>query len=176
MAKSFPFRLLKLSTPFLLLVMLSACNDELGPLHEPSGFSGVIRFKNWPPADSIREMRLVAFATPPTDSSGIIPLLLAGKAAVYPKLPGDYLPTLVDSLKYEFTTEQGTNLQVIEYPYVAIMYQYGPNIFADWRPAGVYSGRPDSFDPAPVRVLLHRVVEGIDISVDFNNLPPPPWR
>lgn len=164
--------------PLLLpgLISLVACNEELGPLHDPSGFSGVIRFKNWPPADSIREMRLVAFTVLPTDSSGVIPLLLAGKVAVYPAVPGDYLPTLVDSLVYVFSTVQGTNLRVTEYPYVAVMYQYGPNIFTDWRPAGVYSISPDSFDPAPVRVLLHRIVGGIDITVDFNSLPPPPWR
>lgn len=158
------------------LVALSSCNEELGPVHDPSGFSGVIRFHNWPPADSIREMRLVAFLVAPTDSAGIIPLLIAGQAAVFPPIGQDYLPTLVDSVTFEFTTDSGTNLQVSEYPYVAVMYQYGPNILHDWRPAGVYSGRSGSFDPAPVRVLLHRVTPGIVIDVDFANLPPIPWR
>ncbi len=166
----------RIGTLAALMLTALACNEELGPLHEPSGFSGVIRFHNWPPADSIWEMRIVAFAVLPTDSAGIIPLLLAGKAAAYPPVSGDYLPTLVDSVVYSFTTVSGTNLQVEEYPYVAVMYQYGPNIFHDWRPAGVYSGLVGSFSPAPLRVLLHRVTPGINIDVDFHNLPPIPWQ
>jgi hypothetical protein len=161
---------------WVLLFAFSGCNEELGPLHEPSGFSGVIRFTNWPPADSIREMRLVAFEVPPTDSAGIIPLLIAGTAAAYPPITQDYLPTLVDSVSYEFTTQVGTNLQVTNYLYVAVMYQFGPNILADWRPAGLYSTRLGSFEPAPLRVLLHRITPGVNIDVDFKNLPPIPWR
>jgi len=67
-----------------LLGLLAGCKEELGPLNEPSGFSGVIRFRNWPPASSIYEMRLVALEFAPTDSLSIISSLLAGKAAVYP--------------------------------------------------------------------------------------------
>jgi hypothetical protein len=160
----------------LVATLLAGCNEELGPLNEPSGFSGVIRFKNWPPATDIKEMRLVALEEIPKDSTSVIPLLLAGKAAVYPPLPGDYFQTLVDSIVYEFTDKSGTNLQVINYPYVAVWYQYGPNIFRDWRPAGVYSAAPESFNPAPVRVVLHRIVPNVTIQVDFKNLPPLPWQ
>ncbi len=165
-----------LAITWLVFLSMAGCDEELGPLHAPSGFSGTIRFKHWPPADSIREMRLVAFSVPPTDSAGIIPLLLAGKAAAYPPVNLDYLPTLVDSIPYEFTTETGTNLQVTTYPYVAVMYQYGPDILHDWRPAGVYAASSTSFEPASVHVLLHRITPGIDIAVDFTNLPPIPWR
>ncbi len=161
---------------FLAVFICDGCHEELGPLNEPSGFSGVIRFKNWPPATDIKEMRLVALEEIPRDSSGVIPLLLAGKAAVYPPLPGDYFQTLVDSIAYEFTEKSGTNLQVMNYPYVAVWYQYGSNILHDWRPAGVYSTGPGSFDPVPVRVLLHRITSHVDIQVDFKNLPPLPWQ
>ena len=161
---------------FAVAAFCVGCNEELGPLNEPSGFSGVISFKNWPPATDIKEMRLVAFEEIPTDSASVIPMLLAGKAAVFPPVPGDYFQTLVDSIPYVFTDKSGTNLQVKEYPYVAVMYQYGPNILRDWRPAGVYSKGPGMFDPAPVRVILHHVLTDINIRVDFNNLPPPPWR
>ncbi len=162
---------------FLLFVGLSAgCNEELGPLNEPSGFSGVIRFSNWPPATDIKEMRLVAFSEIPTDSASVIPMLIAGKAAVYPPVPGDYFQTLVDSIVYEFTDKSGTNLQVKNYPYVAVWYQFGPNILTDWRPAGVYTITPGTFTPAPVRVILHHVIPAINIHVDFKNLPPYPWQ
>ncbi|MGA9121556.1 MAG: hypothetical protein WB699_19475 [Bacteroidota bacterium] len=160
----------------LVLFGLGGCNEELGPLNEPSGFSGVIRFRHWPPVESIREMRLVAFESVPTDSGGIIPMLIAGKAAAYPPIGQDYLPTLVDSVHYEFTTAIGTNLQIKNYEYVAVMYQYGPNILSDWRPAGVFSSGPPASQPAAVRVILHHVIPNIDIQVDFDSLPPIPWR
>jgi len=161
---------------WFLVAMFVGCNEELGPLNEPSGFSGVIRFKNWPPATDIHEMRLVAFEEVPTDSASIIPLLIAGKAAVYPPLGQDYFQALIDSVQYEFTEKSGTNLQLRTYPYVAVMYQYGPNILTQWRPGGVYTTGPGPFDPAPIRVLLHRVQRNVDIQVDFDNLPLPPWR
>lgn len=159
----------------LFLVLYPSCDTGLTPLNEPSGFRGVVRFKNWPSADSVRELRIVAFESYPTDSSGIIPALLAGTAAVYPELERR-LPTFVDSIEYEFTTKNGLNLQLRNYVYIILAQQYGPNVFNDWRPAGVYAARPNSFDPAPVRVLLHRIVPNIDIDVDFNNPPPRPWR
>ena len=34
----------------------------------------------------------------------------------------------------------------------------------------------EAFEPAPLRVLLHRTTENVDIQVDFHNLPPVPWR
>ena len=159
----------------VLILFFSGCNTGLTPLNEPSGFRGIIRFKNWPPPDSIREIRLVAFETYPTDSAGILPTLLEGRAAVFPELERK-LPLFVDSLQYEFTTENGLNLQLKNYEYIILAVQYGPNVLSDWRPAGVYTSTPSTFDPTPVRVLLHRITPGIDIHVDFHNLPPRPWR
>ncbi len=158
-----------------LLFLSSGCDTGLSPLNEPSGFRGVIRFKNWPPADSVRELRIVAFESFPSDSAGIIATLLSGRAAVYPPLD-KRLPRFVDSLEYEFTTKQGLNLQLKNYEYVIVALQYGPNVLTDWRPAAVYATMLGAFDPAPVRVLLHRIAPNINIQVDFRNLPPRPWR
>jgi hypothetical protein len=158
-----------------LLLLMSACNEELGPLREASGFSGVIRFKNWPPADSVHDMRLVAFEGYPRDSAGILASLIAGHGAAFPAI-GTKFPSFIDSLPYTFTTSDGTNLKVTNYEYVIVAQQYGPNILTDWQPVGVYPVLPGSFVPAPVRVILHHVIPGIDISVDFHNLPPKPWR
>lgn len=155
--------------------LFPSCDTGLSPLNEPSGFSGVVHFRHWPPPDSVRELRIVAFERYPTDSAGIIAALLAGQAAVYPELERR-LPTFVDSIEYEFTTKKGLNLKVTNYEYVIVAQQYGPNVLTDWRPAGVYSARPHSFEPAPVRVLLHRIIPNINIDVDFNNPPPRPWR
>ena len=40
----------------------------------------------------------------------------------------------------------------------------------------VYPAVSGSFIPAPVRVILHHVIPGIDFRVDFHNPPPKPWR
>jgi hypothetical protein len=158
-----------------LTICCIGCDEGLAPLNEPSGFSGVISFRNWPPADSVRELRLVAFQEYPSDSSGIIPALLAGRAVIYPQIAEKGFRAFVDTIQYSFTT-RGTNLQVVTYNYVAVAWQYGSNVFADWRPAGVYTLQPGTFEPAPVHMLLHQITPNIDIQVDFHNPPPNPWR
>lgn len=162
--------------PFLFLG--PGCDKGLEPPTGETGFSGVIHFTNWPSADSVRELRLVAFEQFPSDSTGILTSLLTGRAALFPPdlSSKGSLPKFVDTAQYTFTTKNGINLQVQEYAYVVIAQQYGPNVFTDWRPAGVYTLKANSFDPTPVRVLLHRVVQNIDILVDFHNPPPKPWR
>jgi hypothetical protein len=134
-----------------------------------------MRFRNWPAPDSVHELRLVAFESIPTDSTSIFAALLSGTAAVYPALE-QRLPRFVDSIAYEFTTKSGINLKVTTYNYVIVAWQFGPNLFADWQPAGVYAREPNSFEPAPVRVLLHRITPNINIDVDFRNTPQWPWR
>jgi len=160
----------------LSLGFIAGCDKGLGPLNEPSGFSGVIHFKNWPADQStVLELRLVAFTAFPSDSVAIFPALLAGQAVVYPPVGATGFKKFVDTLHYAFTT-QGTTLQLTTYKYIAIAQRFGTNYFADWKPCGVYTLGPNAFDPAPVQVLLHRVIPNIDITVDFNNPPPKPWQ
>lgn len=163
----------------VFLLVLEGCHTGLAPINEPSGFKGVVRFTNWPPADSVRDLRIVAFESYPTDSANIITSLLNGTAAFYPDLGVRFetvFPRNAASASYEFTTKNGYNLQLKNYTYIILAQQYGPNVFTDWRPAGVYAVRPNSFEPAPVRVLLHQMIPNINIDVDFDNPPPRPWR
>jgi hypothetical protein len=166
----------------VLVLFSTGCDTGLGPPDSPSGFSGVIRFKHWPSADSVQELRMIAFPSYPSDSASILFDLLHGYAIVYPQIgkPNLLLDTTqhvrgADSICYAFTT-LGTTLQVGVYNYVALAWRYGPNLFSDWRPAGVYTTGPGQFDPAPVRVLLHKNITGIDIVADFSNPPPKPWQ
>ncbi len=161
--------------PVVILLLWSGCDKGLAPLNEPSGFSGVIRFKNWPPPDSVLELRLVAFERYPSDTSNIILALLSGEAVVYPPVGSTGFAKFVDSIPYVFTDE-GAVIKVTRYDYVVVAHRYGTNFLADWQPAGVYTTTPNSFEPAPVQVLLHRVVPNIDINVDFDNPPPKPWQ
>jgi len=166
----------------VLLLFAAGCDTGLGPPDEPSGFSGVVRFRHWPPADSVLELRLIAFQTYPSDSASILLDLLYGYAVAYPQIgqPNLLLDTtqhvlFADSIRYTFSTA-GTTLKVGVYNYVAMAWRYGPNVFADWSPAGVYSTGPGPYDAAPVRVLLHKTITGIDIVADFATPPPKPWR
>jgi hypothetical protein len=168
-------RFIAVLLPFSL-ALTAGCDKGLAPLNEPSGFSGVISFKNWPANQStVLELRLVAFTNFPSDSVAIFPALLAGQAVVYPPVGATGFTKFVDSVHYTFTTT-GTTLQVSTYKYVAIAQRFGTNFFADWKPCGVYSLGPNQFDPAPVQILLHRVLTHVDITVDFNNPPPKPWQ
>jgi hypothetical protein len=158
-----------------LFLVQFGCDTGLQPLNELSGFSGVIRFKNWPRPDSVAELRLVAFSSYPSDSSAIYVALFTGRAVVYPPIGTTGFPKFVDSIRYTWTT-QGTTLQLAKYDYIVLAQRYGLNSFTDWQPAGVYTTQPHSFEPAPVRVLLHRMLQNVDIDVDFQNPPPKPWR
>jgi hypothetical protein len=172
-----------LATLVSVLVLFAAgCDTGLGPPDEPSGFSGVIHFRHWPSADSVQELRLIVFPSYPSDSASILLDLLYGYAIAYPQIgkPNLLSDTTqqvrgADSIRYAFTTA-GTTLKVQEYAYLALAWRYGPNVFADWRPAGVYSTGPGKFDAAPVRVLLHKTVTGIDMVADFSDPPPKPWQ
>lgn len=155
---------------FLILVILclmSGCNEGLAPRIETSGITGVIRYKNWPPRDSLIDLRLVAFKKfPPTD---IIGEIIRGNAVVYPPI-GDtaLVPFYVDSTRYTVPLAPG------RYEYVVIAQQYGRNIFFDWRPVGQYDLDTNYALPSPVVVLEGSLTRFVDINVDFRNPSPFP--
>lgn len=182
------FRSLALAAGVLALLALSAgCDRGLGPITEDTGFRGTITYKNWPPADSMFGLRLVALEQFPTDSTGLMLSLLGGHAAVYPHLTTGVIGSLAilgfrasdtvhaDTVQYVFTKE-GTVLKEGVYNYIVLAWQYGPNVFADWAPVGVYTQKPGTFEPAPLFVQERRMREDINISVDFHNPPPKPWK
>jgi hypothetical protein len=171
--------------PALLMVLagvVPGCDKGLGPISEPTGFSGVITFKNWPPPEQVLELRLVAFNDYPADSASIFETLLQMRAAIYPHVTTGVAGALqilgdktADTVHYTFLTE-GTILKEGTYNYVVIAWRYGPNFFADWVPAGVFTLNPGTFEPAAVIVRSNRLRKDVNITVDFNNLPPKPWR
>lgn len=177
--------------PVVLVVLHSGCDDGMGPIVEPTGFSGVITYKNWPSQDSLLELRLVVFEEIPTDSAGLIAEVIKGatnqadlRAAIYPPLgPGHSVAEAMDSLyrnradsvRYVFLKE-GTWLKEKTYKYVVLAWRFGTNYFKDWVPAGVYSTAPDGFEPTAIVIRANRMREDVNISVDFHNLPPIPWR
>jgi len=166
-----------------VLCLVFGCDKGLAPITEETGFSGVITFKNWPPPDSVLELRLVAFEQYPADSSGIISALLDMRAAIYPHITTGVAGALqvlgnktADTVNYTFTTEGTILKKDATYNYVVLGWRYGANYFADWAPAGVYTETPGTFIPAPVTVRDRRMRKDVNITVDFHNLPPKPWK
>jgi hypothetical protein len=154
-----------------LLGAVVSCDGGLAPPERAGGppyITGLITYRNWPPADSIVDLRLVLFKNfPPGD---IVQEVLSGRAVVYPAI-GDtsLVPLFVDSLRYSFTAAAGV------YAYVVVAQQFGPNVQEDWRAVGQYDPDADPSIPTPVTLAEGDTTRAIDIAVDFLNPPPTPF-
>jgi hypothetical protein len=158
----------------------TGCDKGLSPIYEETGFEGVIHYSHWPAADQVRELRLLVFDFIPADSTNLVQILLnsvadPGHVVLYPTLGTPGLVKNVDATPYKLTTS-GSTLQARQYKYIVLAQRYGPNSFADWKPAGVYTMNQATFQPAPLLVRSRRLLENIDIYVDFSNPPPKPWH
>ncbi|HEY9165546.1 MAG TPA: hypothetical protein VIS48_05240 [Candidatus Kryptonia bacterium] len=159
---------------FLLLVAfsLSGCTHGLEPLSNQGvqpGFGGTVRFISaWPPADSVVDVRIVAFYNyPPHNIFGEV---TSGQAKVYPPIgPGSGFKLFVDSVSYSFTLDSASTFQ-----YVVVALQYGSNVTADWKVVGAYGYAHGVGTPRSVVVGQNTFVNGINIDVDFQNVPPTP--
>lgn len=132
-----------------------------------SGISGTIYYQNWPPQDSLLDLRLVVFKNyPPAD---IVSEVTTGEAIAYPEISLGALPFYVDSTDFEL------NLDPRIYAYVVVAQQYGPAIFFDWRVVGQYD--TTSFDtlPTSIEIFSDSIVSNINIYVDFDSLPGQPF-
>ncbi len=159
---------------FLACVSLAglSCNEGLAPSGTPAqalgAFSGTIRFINWDSAGTVVDLRLVAFKTfPPND---ILQEVIQGRAFVFPPLgAGQLVPVGTDSLVYTVMLSAGV------YEYVAVAQQFGPDVMADWRPVGQYDPDSDPTVPTAIMVSTADTLADVNIMVDFDNLPPPPF-
>lgn len=131
------------------------------------GIAGTVYFQNWPPQDSVRNLAIIAFKTVPRGN--LINAVLDPQNAKYRLNIAAYG---VDSVEYELLLAPVPSGMV---RYIAVGQQYGPNILADWRVAGLYSSPSDtSRSPDSVYVPQGQIIRGIDIFVDFDNPPPQP--
>jgi len=148
-----------------VLLLQAGCDHGLAPEPiPPYGISGTVYFSNWISEDSVFQMRLILFKSHPTN---ILLDVLQGKAIFTDSLK----PYGASSIPYSLNVSP---LPFGRYEYLAVALQYGSNIFSDWRVVGVYSAPADSGNPSPVFVPANDLLRGIDISVDFSNLPPQP--
>lgn len=157
---------------FVSACLLMGCDKgldpgpEQGPEQKPYGFSGTIYFQNWPPQDSVRDLRVVAFLHYPPEN--IIRDVRQGKAKYTESLVSAYGNT---SVTYTLLLSP---LPPGRYEYIVVAQQFGPSLLNDWRAVGVYYANNDTTQPGVVNVPNNVIVQGININVDFNHLPPQP--
>ncbi len=156
---------------FSVSIFLSGCSHGLEPPAAPltqTGFGGTVYFiSSWPPADSVLDIRIVAFYNYPPQN--IINEVLAGQAKVYPLLGASAPALFVDSLTYSFVLDSSSTFQ-----YVVVAMEYGANISTDWKVVGAYGYSHGVGSPDSVVVPKNTFVNGINIDVDFKNTPPTP--
>jgi len=152
---------------FSVILFLSlGCDNGLKPPQEDkpkTGINGTVYYSNWPPADSIQLLKIVFFKTfPPQD---IFNEVISGNALTYPEALPEGLPLNVNSTEYEIKLPAGT------YEYITVVQQYGDDVLSQWRAVGQYNSHPGDSLPTPVTVIKDSLLQGIDIFVDFDNLP-----
>jgi hypothetical protein len=157
-----------------LALLLLGCSGGLDPTELPpqASISGrlIVRggTQSYPPRDSLFDLRVVAFRTIPKDSS-IIAAVLGGEAYFTQT-------SVIDSSSYSITIPLTGNVpEPLRLEYIAVAQQYGPNVFSDWRVVGVYS---EDTLWTPKAVVLTRGVHrtDVDITIDFQNPPPQPFK
>jgi hypothetical protein len=136
----------------LLSVILISCNSTEGEV-DPEGtlVVNVIYDSEWPPLDEIVDLRVVAFKFKPLTEDDLTRI-------------GEML--ISDELEY------GVSQQTVRFEEVpnqklfgsAIAWQFGPDVFADWRAGGINN---NEFE------IKGNTIQ-ITIRVNFDNPPPFP--
>ncbi len=154
---------------FLMLFTFAACDHGLGPTTEITGMRGSISYLNWPPPDSLLDLRLVVFKNYPPEN--ILLTVLTDTAFVYPGLevPAPGLPLYVDTTVFKMEVDPGT------YDYVVVAQRFGPEVTADWRAVGQYDTMLSDSLPTAITITRGELLKDINIVVDFNQLPPQPF-
>jgi len=152
----------------LVLPILHSCGGlEPIPTEQKTLIKGTITFvddkANWPPQDSIKSMKVIAFKNyPPTDLIGDI----INGLAYY---TNDSLPLFQKSVNYQI--EITNPPQTLKY--IVVAYQYG-TLF-EWKAAGVYSLEGDPRKPTTIIAEKGKQYT-VPFNVDFKHLPPQPGQ
>jgi len=154
---------------FLLLSLFQypACDQGLSPesaakLGPAYGISGTIYFTNWPPTDSVVDLRVVSFKNFP--SQDILDEVLQGRARYTETLQ----PYGADSIHYKLVLSP---IPPGAFAYTVVAQRFGPNVRADWKAVGEYYANGDTSRPGPIIVPADSILPGIDIRVDFRRPP-----
>lgn len=157
----------------LAILSVAGCSEQgLNPeTFKDPGFTGSISFTGTiPPTDSLRDLRVVAVPYYPIDTvfQTLILKIIEGTIPF-----GENISSLAVSgtiVRYELLVKPQ------RYPYVAVVQQFGPDVFSQWKVVAVYG--LNNSNPVPGSVLVEdgRLTNNINFDVDFHQLPPQPFR
>jgi len=154
---------------FLSVIALGSCEHGLAPSGDETGllvpgFGGTITVvSSWPPIDSLNILAVVAFRNFPPKN--ILEEFNNGTLLFY-----DGIKANENVQSFEIHKEGLSGI----FEYIVVAQQYGANPFTDWRVVGVYHSG-DVTKPTPVNLGPGVFRTGVNIDVDFYNLPPQPF-
>lgn len=156
----------------VLCSVLLSCDGglTLPPDIEP-GLSGALTVQGaWPPQDSVKTLWIFASQIFPIDSSKVASGILTNKILLYPSIV-ESLPYNFSSLSFNFALPPGT------YYYIGVLQRFGEGLLdpKSYRVVGVYSDVGSPGIPRTVAVHEFEVVSGVNVTIDFYNLPPQPF-
>lgn len=160
-----PMKFYALLFSFLSILLLGSCDTGLRPEPDKTSYlKGTIRYidslENWKSADSIKDLRVVAFKNFPPVS--VLEEVIGGRAY----FTMQSLPTFVKSSEFIIEIKDAP----VTLNYIAVAQQFGGLI--DWRVVGLYSQIKDS---AAILKIEQGKTYNITIDVDFKNLPKQPF-
>jgi len=156
----------------LLVLLLASCEGglTLPPLIEPAMEGTITVVSPWPPQDSVKNLWLFASQIFPVDSANIFTGIFSGSIIIYPGLSLDStLAYNVNAQTFHARVPPGT------YYYIGILARHGDQFLetSSYRVVGILEESPGQ--PRTVIVREYEVVSGLEITVDFYNLPPQPF-
>lgn len=145
-----------ITSTIAILFILSSCSGiEPDPIPETGTLiAHIIYDSEWPDREDIVDLRFIAFKFRPQSEADFLRIteMLVSEPLTY--------GVTSQTVRFEEVPNQ-------RFYAAAIGWQYGPNIFSDWRAAGVYTTGNGEF------VIEGNTVE-VTIRVDFSNPPPFP--
>lgn len=160
--------------------MVLSCNKGLEPPPAPAEWNiirGIVRFaqgkNNWPPADSVKSIRIVAFQNYPPQN--ILTEVLNGTAYFTPGINDDLIPTPADSIIFSISLP--TTNPPKEIRYIAVAQQLSDAVTTPnaWRVVGIYTTSGNLSQPSGFGIQEGVATPFVEITVDFQKLPPQPF-
>ncbi|MBP6672067.1 MAG: hypothetical protein KA247_02910 [Bacteroidetes bacterium] len=135
------------------------------------GFTGTISFIGAvPPPDSLLDLRVVAVPYYPIDTvfQTLILKIIEGTIPFGENISAH--AAVGSTMRYEMLVHPQS------YPYAAVVQQFGPDVFSQWKVVSVFGISIGNNTPGNVHVQDGKVTQNINFIVDFYHLPPQPFR
>lgn len=152
----------------------TSCNSGLEPISATQTYMrGSITYVSdsttFPKADSLRDLRVVAFKEIPRDTNVLL-TILSGNAIFTSQ-------SLLDSSSYKLDVPIQDSLATngITYKYICVAQQFGSNLNSDWRVVSIYSTTGNNV-PASINFKRGTQRNDVNFTIDWRNIPPQPFN